>query len=51
MAKRYGLTFVKTNHLIKKKKSNFNDICHLTDAGALAFVEVIGPEVVNIILN
>ena len=49
VAKQYDFPFVKTNHLMPKIKSNFNDICHLTDSGAVAFVDIIGPEVANVI--
>ena len=49
VAKKYNFPFVKTNHLLPKTKENFNDICHLTDVGAIKFIDIIGPKVVELI--
>lgn len=46
VAKKYGFPFIKTNDRLPKIKENFNDICHLTDKGALAFVEIIAPKII-----
>lgn len=49
LARKYGFSFVLTNDKIPKIKDNFNDICHLTDQGAKAFVEVITPKVIELV--
>jgi len=46
VAFKYDFPFIKTNAHLPKIKENFNDICHLTDEGALAFVEIIAPEII-----
>ncbi len=37
------------DRLLTRSKANFNDVCHLTEAGAIEFVSYLGPKVAGIL--